>query len=306
VRHRDLVALTVPYGIAALVFYSFWVRPDPRYLAGIYLLLPLLVVAGVAAIVQTAAGLGRALSAGTDHDAAVGGSARRFAGPLLAAVCVLLLRHELTRAWLVTHTAWQAGGWRGEPALSLVSAVVAGLIVAVIGTRGTRAAPAPPRWPAVALVLGLTLVGVARAIPGWSLRASFQAPEVAAARETVESVVEPGAILLASDHVGRPAENIDYYTHAHALYLVDLRRWGIDLPTACRSFLAAGHPTYLLLPALARESGVALALLRDRFDIEHLAHVAPAQAARYFVASRFGTRALDLYRVRPTGGAAAP
>ena len=44
---RPLVFVTaVPYGIVALLLYSCWPRPDPRYLIGVNLLLPMLLVEG--------------------------------------------------------------------------------------------------------------------------------------------------------------------------------------------------------------------------------------------------------------------
>src|SRR6185503_19766833 len=46
VRRRELFVVTVPYMILALLFYSCWSKPDARYLVGIFLFLPMLMVEG--------------------------------------------------------------------------------------------------------------------------------------------------------------------------------------------------------------------------------------------------------------------
>src|SRR5262249_27664407 len=47
VERRTAVIAPLPYMLAALFLYSCWVRPSPRYLAGIELFLPVLIVEGV-------------------------------------------------------------------------------------------------------------------------------------------------------------------------------------------------------------------------------------------------------------------
>jgi len=152
------------------------------------------------------------------------------------------------------------------------------------------------RWPAVALVALLIATALARAAPGWHRRASFQAAEVERARHTIESIIGPGAIVLTTDDIGRPAENIDYYTHAHALYLEDLERWRLKIRRACVTFLAARHDVYLLLPSLSQSGRDAIEQLPP-LEVTHVVHVEARDAPSYFVASRFGTQPLDIYRV---------
>jgi len=142
----------------------------------------------------------------------------------------------------------------------------------------------------------LVATALARAAPGWHNRASFQAPEVELARRTIESIIGPGAVVITTDEVGRPAENIDYYTHAHALYLRDLERWRWKVRRACRAFLVAGHDVYLLLPTSSERGRDAREQIAP-FDVTHVVHVEARDAPRYFVASRFGTPPLDIYRV---------
>jgi len=45
--NRLLFLVAVPYCVAALTFYSCWARPDPRYIAGIFVLAPLLALGGL-------------------------------------------------------------------------------------------------------------------------------------------------------------------------------------------------------------------------------------------------------------------
>src|SRR5207302_2028872 len=46
VRRRTLFVLAVSYVLIGLVFFSFWSRPDNRYLSGVFCMLPLLIVEG--------------------------------------------------------------------------------------------------------------------------------------------------------------------------------------------------------------------------------------------------------------------
>jgi hypothetical protein len=154
-----------------------------------------------------------------------------------------------------------------------------------------------------ALALLLVSTAVVRALPGWHRRASFQAAEVAEARRTIEAIVAPGAVVITTDEIGRPAENIDYYTHAHALYLEDLVRWRIPVRRAIDLLLNAGHEVYFLVPSSSAQGQDAVGRLRlQLLDVTRVAQIAAQDAPRYFVASRFGTAPLDLYRMRVGGG----
>ena len=379
VTNRLLFVVTVPYCLSALIFYSCWARPDPRYIAGIFVLAPLLALGGLTWL------------AGVDQ------MLRRTAGPTsgpliavtIAAALAIIWRGELWAPWPIIGEAWEAGGWRGGSALPVVSGVVGLLAIMVTCTgilRRTLAriihgscvakAPSAPQigppvdrtgggildstsrsdersgperrhtwrlrqrageysatartdgrnqedvlsqcvagtstqdaeksqrktpatespWLAIALVVLLVATALARAAAGWHNRASFQAAEVERARRTIESIIGPGAVVLTTDEVGRPAENIDYYTHAHALYLRDLERWRLKIRRACRTFLTAGHDVYLLLPTSSEQGRDAREQIAP-FDVTHVVHVEARDAPHYFVASRFGAYPLDMYRV---------
>jgi hypothetical protein len=301
VTNRRLFMATVPYVAVALVFYSCWSRPDPRYIAGIFVLTPFLTLAGLSGLWQGSAALRRARDAGRLsliwQLAIVAGA---------TSCAVWLWSDDLQVAWFTVEEAVAAGAWRGGSALPVVSALVA--LLAIVPTcsltlAGSRPGRRVATWPAATLAILLVLTAVVRAIPGWHRHASFQSAEVAAARETIESVVPPGAVVVTTDEVGRPAENIDHYTHAHALYLEDLARWRIPLRRTMILLLDAGHEVYFLIPSASRSGRAAIDRLRTRLlQVTHVAHVDAGEAHRYFVASRFGAQPLDFYRIQPLGG----
>ncbi len=294
--NRLLFVVAVPYAAAALLFYSCWARPDPRYIAGVFVLTPLLALGGLTGLGSLGAALGR-----------IGGA---VGGRILVAVCAGLLATlwfwlgDFQAAWLAIEEAWAAGAWRGGSALPVVGGGVAVIaLVCICEPALRRPTAAEVAWPVAALALLLVSTAVVRALPGWYRRASFQAAEVAEARRTIEAIVAPGAVVITTDEIGRPAENIDYYTHAHALYLEDLARWRIPVRRATDLLLNAGHEVYFLVPSSSAQGQDAVGRLQlQLLDVTRVAHVAAQDAPRYFVASRFGTAPLDLYRVRVGGG----
>jgi hypothetical protein len=170
------------------------------------------------------------------------------------------------------------------------------LLVVLIPAVGAVALAGAAAWPErrvaafAAPVLGLALTGIAawRATSGLQLRASFQRPEMHRARATFARAVEPGAVVITTEDIGRPAENIDYYSGvARALYLTDLRRWHITLPQAINLFLYAKMTPYLLLPKDQPGRGELLAPVKRWFEIEVVADIPAEQAMDYFVAAAF-------------------
>jgi len=298
--NRLLFMATVPYVAVALVFYSCWSRPDPRYIAGIFVLTPFLTIAGLGGLWQGSVALRRS------RDASPLALIWRLAVIAGATSCAAWFwSDDLRVAWFTVDEAVAAGAWRGGSALPVVSALVALLAIVPTGYLMLAAPSAGLRgttWPAATLAVLLVLTAVIRAIPGWHRHASFQAGEVAAARDTIESAFGPGAVVITTDEVGRPAENIDHYTHAHALYLEDLARWRIPLRRTMVLLLDAGHDVYFLIPSASREGHAAIDRLRMRLlRVTHVAHVDAQEAHRYFVASRFGAQPLDIYRIEQLG-----
>jgi hypothetical protein len=276
-RRRLLFLAAVPYCVLALLFFSCWARPDTRYLVGIYLFVPMLVLEGTLGSLDLVRRLAR-------------GGRRSAAGPVAMAIGLVLL---------VGMTFFRPSEIRG--ALPLLGVLVPG--IAAIALAAAAGWPARRIVALAAPALALTLVGVAVWRTGQSLhqRASFQRPQMLQARATLARAVERGAVVITSEDVGRPAENIDYYSGvAHALYLTDLARWRMPVPRAAELLAAGGLKPYLFVPS-SHPGGEALVNeLGERFTVELAADVPPRQAMDYFVAAAFhrGVRML-LFRLTP-------
>src|SRR5439155_25511676 len=158
----------------------------------------------------------------------------------------------------------------------------------------------------VAPALALALVGLA----GWrlshmlELSAAFQEPEMAHARAVFARKVEPGAVVITTEDVGRPAENIEYYSGvAHALYLTDLERWGLTVGDAAELLAHGGMKPYLHLPKAHPGLDRLLAALGRRFTVELAADIPARRAVDYFVAAQFLPEGIhmQLHRLGPLG-----
>jgi hypothetical protein len=106
------------------------------------------------------------------------------------------------------------------------------------------------------------------------------------ARATVAAVVPPGSLIITTESVGRPAENIDYYSGvAQSVYLTDLRRWHLGLAEVAYRATQHGMTPYVLLPANVR--GELLAELPHLYRAELVADIPPERAVDWFVAAAF-------------------
>ncbi len=294
--NRPLFVATVPYSLIALLFYSCWARADPRYIAGLFLLTPLLCLGGFATLSWLAEA----------------SAARRSLGRLfqiaLPALLAAVFSPELRRGWQSASEAWQRGGWGADSALPAASAVVAlaAIVVTLVPLLPTAAWRRGRTAAAVLLTALLFVVAVVRVVPSLGrppvvFQGSRGETDVARARANIERLVDADGVVITTTDVGRPAENIDYYTHAHAVYVQDLDRWGVPIRVASLAFLGRGKSVYLLFPSASPPLAEALYGLRRGFEVERLVRIAATDTPAYFVASRFGTTAMDLYRVRLTG-----
>jgi hypothetical protein len=275
VRRRILFAATVPYCVLALIFFSFWGRPDTRYLVGVYLLIPMLIVEGTLGVLDVVRRLARR-------------NRLQAARGLAAAAAVGLL----VGAWMLPL-----------PTRASALAALAVIVPGVVGLALLAAGAWPERRivQLAAPLLALALVGLAgtRTNAALQARASFQRPEMLRAREAFARVVDRGSVVITTEDVGRPAENIDYYSGiAYALYLTDIDRWRLPIAEAAHLFLRAGMTPYLFLPADDPRLRTLLADLGPRFKAELVADIPPQQAREYFVAAAFhrGVR-MRLYKI---------
>jgi hypothetical protein len=273
-RHRPvLAAALLPYALVALLFFSFWPHPDARYLAGV----------SVALIVPTALGavvLCRRLVAqecSTQQRVALAGAA--------AAVGAL--------AWVVGRRGAPGAG----PEIAVVVAIVAVAALSRLGEgRGIE------RAAVLAPGLALAFAGLLRLGIGEGRRDPFQEPQVERARDAVESVVPPGALVLVGEGLGRPAENIAYYTHADAHYVRELALLSTTAADAATRYARSGRRAFLLV---ASGDGSAAALEREG-RLTLLERRRGAALYEWFVDPRAAPEGARLYEVEPARAAVAP
>jgi len=130
---------------------------------------------------------------------------------------------------------------------------------------------------------------------------------MARARAIFARKVEPGAVAITTEEVGRPVENIEYYSGvAHALYLTDLQRWRLTVGDAADLLARGGMTPYLLLPKAQPGLEGLLDALRHRFAVELAADIPARRAIDYFVAAAFLPEGIhmQLYRLGPLGAGA--
>jgi hypothetical protein len=147
------------------------------------------------------------------------------------------------------------------------------------------------------LALALTAATVVMARPGLAFHAPFRGDDARRARATVSERLGAGAVVISSEDIGRPAENLEHYTEAHALYLTDLARWRLPVARAARLLLRAGMTPYLLLPDGPELQRILLGELRD-FTAALVADVPPEHARDWFVVSHHHRGVpLKVYRI---------
>jgi hypothetical protein len=280
VRRRILFVATVPYAVLALLLYSCWVRPDARYLSGVYCLLPMLMVEGLFGTLDL---VRRLVRAGRPLDA------RRFA---------LVVAAALVAAAAAVPMAKQA---TALPAVALLAPLgAAAALVAAAAWPARRIA----RFAVPALAVALVALSAYRALALPQSRAVFQRPQMLRARATLARLVEPNAVIITDEDVGRPGENIDYYSGvAHAFYITDLTRWRLPLTDAPRILLEGGMVPYLFIPPSQPGHDQILQNLRGVYAVDLVAKVPARQAMEFFVAAPFHRGIeMELYRLKPKRG----
>jgi len=222
VRRLPMARALGSYVVIGLVFYSCWGHGDPRYLVGVSLSL---IVLAAAALVRIADWL-------ADATGPLG--TRTFGLAVVAGVLVLGTfvtrdpsRGLATLEWSAVAAlgaAWAAGSL---PALRAVAALV----------------------PAVAFAV----FGIVRVLGSATSAAGFRADDVARARATIQALVPPGALVLASPGIGRPAENWTHYARVETHYPGELDRLFSDANLVAWRRTESGRALYLLLGAAERD-----------------------------------------------------
>lgn len=259
VRRRLVVAL-VPYMVVTLLFFSCWPRSDARYLVGLLVFLTTFLVEGIvgtAELVRWLRGRGddgraRAVGFGVAGVAVVGGLIVPGGSGVMATLGFVL---------------------------PLCTAAIA--LAAVLRPGRLASALAGP------LVM-LAVAAVTWADTSVPARAPFQGPQMRLARQSFTRLLEPNAVVITSERVGRPAENLEFYgaPRVHALYLTDLNRWNVRIDQAAALLLGRGLRPYLFLPPdEPSRATLASELAFGEFQVERVAEIPADKAMLHFVAS---------------------
>jgi hypothetical protein len=161
-------------------------------------------------------------------------------------------------------------------------------LATALGAMGAAFAPSRAVTPLLAPALALVLAGfgIVRADTTRASRAPFQRLQATIARDTLRRTLEPNSIVITSEDMGRPAENIEYYGGFPAFYVTDLDRWRVKASYASQLLIAAGVRPYLLVDRGVEERGRVLNdLTENGFLVERVADIEPAHKMEYFVAS---------------------
>jgi 4-amino-4-deoxy-L-arabinose transferase-like glycosyltransferase len=273
---RTLAVTAVSYVVIALLFYSCWPRPDHRYLIGVWSFMPMLIVEGTLGTLDLIRLLWRQRWVDVSR-----GLALTVGIVLIGAVIVMDAPANNPSTALLFQ-------------LLPLTAAVASLATLALPGRRIAAVVSP------LLMIVLLFTWVNRVEANRDRRAPFQGPEMYQARANLARFVEPGSLVITTEDVGRPAENIEYYSGvADAIYMTEVRRWRTSVPTVAGAVLAKGIRPYLYLPSDDRELPSILAELERRgFETELVADVPAGRALQHFVAAPFhrGVR-MQLYRL---------
>jgi 4-amino-4-deoxy-L-arabinose transferase-like glycosyltransferase len=264
-------AAVLAYLAVAIPFFSCWTRPDHRYLIGVWLMMPMLITEGTIGTFDLVRRLARWRA--------------EAAARLVAGVVALAL--------VVVH----ATSGLEDDATPLYEATTWTLYAALLALGAAAAWPRRRIAPVAAAAIAVLLVVVTGTwtAAGLGSRASFQRAQAKRAAEVFRQTVEPNAVVITVEDVGRPMENIEYYGGIHSLYFTDLERWRMSLDLAAMSLIVGHFEPYVLVPAHQRER----ASVSPPLVAELVADIPPQRNYDYFVAAAFHRGLpMQLYRIR--------
>ena len=259
---RPMVAALLPYPLLAVPFYACWSHADARYLTGAALCLIPLAATGATLACRWLAdparsGVWRWLVLGAAVLGAVGSGGSAFAG-------------AAARALLVAFAA----------------SVVLGSV--------PRVAVALRPFAALASAVALLVLVVLRILEGTGARDPFQAPQVARARATLGALVPPDGVVITSEALGRPAENVAHYLGVPAFYASELPLLRTDQQRAALLLAMAGRRPFFLV---AEEQAASLAPLRASAGLRVVARRRGDAVLDWFVDPRRGGGGVVLYEL---------
>jgi hypothetical protein len=271
VRRPTIFLFAAPYAVTAFLFYSCWSKADRRYIIGLFSMVPFLITEGVFGSVD----LVRTIAKNRDDSVA------RPIGVVLAAVGILLAFIPFTPPPPTADASFLSKG-----ALAFFSMLLP--LAMGLGAAAAAWSPKQPVTQVLAPALAVVLAGFAiqRADATRVQRAPFQRPQAVLARETMQRTLEPKSVVITSEDMGRPAENIEHYGGFPAFYVTDLERWHVRPSDASLAFISAGVRPYLLVDKGVSERARVLADLTSKgFVADRILEIPSARNMEYFVAS---------------------
>lgn len=270
--HRPALFLfTIPYAVTAFFVYSCWSRPDRRYIIGIFCMVPFLIAHGVFGTLDLVRAITKRRGEAAARPVAIG----------VAVAAVVLAVVPLPAPPLTADANLLSKGVLAVLSVVLPMALALGALV-LVWQPGRRVADAL----APALAALLVVFAVQRADATREIRSPFQGPQAALARATMRRTLEPRAVVITSEDMGRPAENIEYYGGIPAFYLTDLTRWRVKASRASMAFLAAGVRPYLLVDRTVPERAAVLADLAEHgYVAERVLTIPAARNKEFFIAA---------------------
>ena len=284
VRHPILFLFAVPYTVMAFLFYSCWASPDRRYIIGLYTMVPLLIMEGVFGSVD----LVRLVADRRGEEAAK-----------IVAVGLTIVGLALAFAPIAMPPPTQDASYLSKGVLPMLTMVLP--LAMALGAAAAAVAPSQPVTQVLAPALALVLAGygIARAEETRGRRAPFQRPQVILARETMRRTLEPRSVVITSEEMGRPAENIEHWGGFPSFYMTDLDRWRIKPSEAALAFISARMRPYLLIDEEVPERARVLAELASQgFVADRVLEIPSSRNMQYFVASPGGrAQNTELFRI---------
>jgi hypothetical protein len=276
-----LAAAAVSYAVVAVLFFGCWPRPDLRYLIGVFVFLPMLLVEGTIGTLDLVRLLWKWHRPEVARVLAIAG--------MLACVLAGATFTPAPVAGMLPNQVFYVS----QTFYSIV--IIAGLGLAASLALNRRVSDVT----AAALMLALVFVRVSQVQAESGRRAPFQGPQMRDARANMQKLLEPNSVVITTEDVGRPAENIEFYSGvAHAMYLTDLERWRFDLSDAATRIILDHKRPYLFIPASQRDKQELLATLRHHLTVELVTAIPPQNAMAHFVAAPFHRGvAMELYRI---------
>ena len=109
------------------------------------------------------------------------------------------------------------------------------------------------------------------------------------ARTNMQRLLEPNSVVITTEEVGRPAENIAYYSGvANALYITDLERWHLLAARRVFQLVIRGMRPYLYIPANQPDGdGDAGDLRAAHLTVDLIADIPATRSMAHFVAAPF-------------------